>query len=144
MAAHLTLVAVATLVYMTVPAARTALWALIGLAGVGAVLVGVRLHRPAHLWPWWALAAGLLTFIAGDTYYNAMEEYFDASNPFPSPADACYLVTYPLFAAGLYGLIRYRSPGHDLPSRSTRSSSPRGSPCPCGCTWCSRSPRSRA
>ncbi|MET7687699.1 aminotransferase class I/II-fold pyridoxal phosphate-dependent enzyme [Streptomyces sp. NPDC005483] len=116
MAAHLALVALATLVYMTVPAARTPLWAVIGLAGVGAVLVGIRLHRPAHRWPWWALAAGLLTFITGDTYYNVVEEYFNASNPFPSPADACYLATYPLFAAGLYGLIHYRWAGHDLPS----------------------------
>ncbi|WP_030325698.1 aminotransferase class I/II-fold pyridoxal phosphate-dependent enzyme [Streptomyces sp. NRRL B-3229] len=116
MAAHVAVVAVATLVYMTVPAALSPLWAVIGLAGVGAVLVGVRLHRPAHRWPWWTLAAGLLTFIAGDTYYNVMEQYFHVSNPFPSPSDALYLTTYPLFAIGLSGLIRYRWAGHDLPS----------------------------
>ncbi|MFF7952824.1 aminotransferase class I/II-fold pyridoxal phosphate-dependent enzyme [Streptomyces griseorubiginosus] len=116
MAVHVAVVAVATLVYMTVPVALSPLWAVIGLAGVGAVLVGVRLHRPAHRWPWWTLAAGLLTFIAGDTYYNVMEQYFHASNPFPSPSDALYLTTYPLFAIGLSGLIRYRWAGHDLPS----------------------------
>jgi hypothetical protein len=55
MAAHVFLVAVATPLYMTVPAARTPVWAVIGLAGVSAVLVGIRLHRPAHRWPWWAL-----------------------------------------------------------------------------------------
>ncbi|MEV0173665.1 aminotransferase class I/II-fold pyridoxal phosphate-dependent enzyme [Streptomyces sp. NPDC050803] len=115
-AALLTLVAVATVVYLTVPAARTPVWAVIGLLGVAAVLAGTRLHRPAHRWPWWVLAAGLLTFVAGDTYYNVMEEYFHASNPFPSPADACYLATYPLFAVGLSGLVRYRWAGHDLPS----------------------------
>ncbi|QWB27835.1 MULTISPECIES: aminotransferase class I/II-fold pyridoxal phosphate-dependent enzyme [Streptomyces] len=114
--AYIALVAVATLVYLTVPAARPALWAAIGLAGVTAVLTGTRLHRPAHRWPWWALAGGLLTFIAGDTYYNVMEEYFDASNPFPSPADACYLATYPLFAIGLSGLVRHRWADRDLPS----------------------------
>ncbi|MGC0335746.1 diguanylate cyclase (GGDEF)-like protein/PAS domain S-box-containing protein [Streptomyces sp. SLBN-8D4] len=116
MAVHVTLVAVATVVYMTVPGARTPVWAVIGLTGVCAVLVGIRLYRPAHRWPWWALAAGLLTFITGDTYYNVMEEYFAASNPFPSPADAFYLATYPLFATGLYGLIRYRWAANDLPS----------------------------
>lgn len=116
MVIHVGLVAVATLVYMTVPAALSPVWAVIGLAGVGAVLVGIRLNRPAHRWPWWTLAAGLLTFIAGDTYYNVMEEYFHASNPFPSPSDALYLTTYPLFAIGLSGLIRYRWAGHDLPS----------------------------
>ncbi|WP_406376682.1 aminotransferase class I/II-fold pyridoxal phosphate-dependent enzyme [Streptomyces sp. NBC_00647] len=101
---------------MTVPATRPPLWALIGLGGFAAVLTGVHVHRPAHRWPWWLLAAGLLAFSAGDTSYNVMEAYFNFSNPFPSPADACYLVVYPLFAAGLYGLVRYRWPGHDLPS----------------------------
>lgn len=116
MAAYIAAVAVATLVYLTVPSARTPLWAVIGLSGVATVLTGSRLHRPAHRWPWWVLAAGLLTFTAGDTYYNVMEDYFGASNPFPSPADACYLATYPLFAIGLSGLVRYRWSGHDLPS----------------------------
>jgi diguanylate cyclase (GGDEF)-like protein/PAS domain S-box-containing protein len=116
MAAHIALAAVATVVYMTVPAARTPLWAVIGLAGAAAMLAGVRLHRPAHPWPWWVLAAGLVAFVAGDTYYNVLEEYFHASNPFPSPADACYLVTYPLFAIGLSGLVRHRWAGRDPPS----------------------------
>ncbi|MDQ1013891.1 aminotransferase class I/II-fold pyridoxal phosphate-dependent enzyme [Streptomyces afghaniensis] len=116
MAAQIALVTVATIVYMTVPAAGPALWAVIGLAGVLAVVTGIRVHRPAHQWPWWFLAGGLLTFITGDTYYNVMEEYFHASNPFPSPADACYLATYPLFAIGLSGLVRHRWADRDLPS----------------------------
>ncbi|MET7697852.1 aminotransferase class I/II-fold pyridoxal phosphate-dependent enzyme [Streptomyces sp. NPDC005485] len=101
---------------MTVPTARAPLWAVIGLSGVLALSTGVVLHRPAHTWPWWLLAGGLLTFAAGDTYYNVMEQYFNAANPFPSPADALYLSTYPLLAAGLFGLIRYRWVGRDLPS----------------------------
>lgn len=116
MAAHVALVATATVVYLTVPAARAPLWAVIGLAGAVAVLTGVRLHRPAHRWPWWVLAAGLVTFVSGDTYDNVMEAYFHASTPFPSPADACYLVAYPLFALGLSGLVRYRWAGRDLPN----------------------------
>ncbi|MFI8228875.1 aminotransferase class I/II-fold pyridoxal phosphate-dependent enzyme [Streptomyces sp. NPDC085900] len=116
MVAHAASVAAATTLYLTVPAARAPAWAIIGVAGVVAVLTGVHVNRPAHRWPWWLLAAGLLTFIAGDTYYNVVEEYFHASNPFPSPADACYLATYPLFAAGLSGLVRYRWAGRDLPS----------------------------
>ncbi len=116
MAAHVALVGAITGLYMTVPDLLTPLWAVIGLAGAAAVLTGVHLHRPAHRWPWWVLAAGLLAFAAGDTYYNVQEAYFAASNPFPSPADACYLAVYPLFAAGLFGLVRYRWVGHDLPS----------------------------
>lgn len=116
MAAHIALVAAATAVYLTVPAARAPVWAVIGLSGTAAVLIGSQVNRPAHRWPWWVLAAALLTFIAGDTYYNVVEEYFHASNPFPSPSDALYLSTYPLFAVGLSGLVRYRWAGHDLPS----------------------------
>jgi len=58
MAAHVALVVVATVVYMTVPATRTPLWAVIGLAGAAALVTGVRLHRPAHRRPWWVPAAG--------------------------------------------------------------------------------------
>ncbi|WP_373432167.1 putative bifunctional diguanylate cyclase/phosphodiesterase [Streptomyces afghaniensis] len=116
MAVHLTLVGILTVLYMSLPSLRTPLWALIGLAGVTAVLVGVRVHRPTHPRPWLVLAAGLLAFVAGDTYYNAQEEYFSASNPFPSPADACYLLVYPLLAVGLSGLVRYRWTVRDLPS----------------------------
>ncbi|NLU66144.1 aminotransferase class I/II-fold pyridoxal phosphate-dependent enzyme [Streptomyces sp. HNM0574] len=115
MAAYLALSAAVTCLYMTLPALRAPLWALLGLGGAAAVVTGVRLHRPAHRWPWWALAGGLLTFAAGDTYYNVLETYFAASNPFPSLSDALYLSTYLLFAAGLFGLSRYRWVGRDLP-----------------------------
>lgn len=115
-AVYIVLVGVVAGLYLSIPETRTPLWAVIGLSGVAAVLTGAHIHRPAHRWPWWALAGGLLTFIAGDTYYNVLEEYFHASNPFPSPADACQLATYPLFAAGLFGLVRYRWPDRDLPS----------------------------
>ncbi|MGE6734339.1 aminotransferase class I/II-fold pyridoxal phosphate-dependent enzyme, partial [Streptomyces sp. NPDC059900] len=116
MAAYVAVIAALTAVYMTIPGLRAPLWALIGLGGVAAIVVGVRVHRPAHRWPWWVLAAGLFSFAAGDTYYNVVEEYFQAENPFPSPADAFYLAVYPLLAAGLFGLVRYRWAGRDLPS----------------------------
>ncbi|MGW7055950.1 putative bifunctional diguanylate cyclase/phosphodiesterase [Streptomyces sp. NPDC054887] len=62
------------------------------------------------------LAAALLTFAAGDTYYKVLEKYFYASQPFSAPAEACYLATYLLIAAGLLGFVRYRLVGRDLPS----------------------------
>ncbi|MEU2149483.1 hypothetical protein ABZ741_34955, partial [Streptomyces globisporus] len=94
------IVAALTSGYLMWPAAHAPLWAMIGVAGVVAILVGVRVNRPDCRWPWWVLAAALLLFATGDTFYNVTEAYFSASNPFPSPADAFYLMTYPLFTVG--------------------------------------------
>ncbi|MET7619749.1 aminotransferase class I/II-fold pyridoxal phosphate-dependent enzyme [Streptomyces sp. NPDC005408] len=116
MAVYLLCVIPPTVVYLTVPSWHTAAWAVIGLGGVAAILVGVHLHRPAQRWPWLLLAAANLTFTAGDTTYNILEAAFNQQNPFPSLADVFYLATYPLFAAGIFGFIRYRCDSRDLAS----------------------------
>ncbi|WP_348771304.1 aminotransferase class I/II-fold pyridoxal phosphate-dependent enzyme [Streptomyces sp. RKND-216] len=103
-----------TVAYLLFPARHTSLWAAIGLLGVAAMLVGVRRNRPAPAWPWAILAAASLAFTAGDTTYNLLENLFNQPNPFPSPADVFYLLTYPLYAVGLYAFTRYRRPGRDL------------------------------
>ncbi len=103
-----------SVVYLTVPSAHVVAWALVGLLGVGAVLLGVRIHRPARVWPWLLLAAANLTFTSGDTAYNLIQLITHEDNPFPSVADVFYLATYPLFALGIYGFIRYRCKGRDL------------------------------
>ncbi|MFF8289418.1 aminotransferase class I/II-fold pyridoxal phosphate-dependent enzyme [Streptomyces sp. NPDC016309] len=105
-----------TVVYLTVPDRHTSMWAVIGTAGVVAILIGVRLHRPARRWPWLMLAAANLTFTAGDTTYNILESAFGQTNPFPSLADVFYLLAYPLFAAGFFGFIRYRTASRDIAS----------------------------
>ncbi|GAA2425800.1 hypothetical protein GCM10010255_79920 [Streptomyces coeruleofuscus] len=48
MAAHIALVTVAIVVYMTVPVAAPAPWAVIGLSGVVAVVTGIGVHRPTQ------------------------------------------------------------------------------------------------
>ncbi|MFG2837759.1 aminotransferase class I/II-fold pyridoxal phosphate-dependent enzyme [Streptomyces zaomyceticus] len=111
---YLLVVALLTVAYLEFPARHTVLWALIGLGGVVAILVGVHLHRPSRRWPWLVLAAANLAFVGGDTAYNALEAFFGQTRPFPSVADALYLATYPLFAVGLFGFIRYRAVGRDL------------------------------
>ncbi|MFE5759535.1 EAL domain-containing protein [Streptomyces massasporeus] len=114
-ALHVSLVALLTVAYVAVPALRTPSWALIGLAGVAAVLAGTRIHRPPRSRPWLLLAAGLLAFTAGGTLSRAQEASSSGPAPFPSPADAWYLAVYPLLALGLSGLLRYRWTGRDLP-----------------------------
>ncbi|MFD3662604.1 aminotransferase class I/II-fold pyridoxal phosphate-dependent enzyme [Streptomyces sp. NPDC058659] len=111
---YLVVVTLLTIAYLQFPARHTTLWALIGLGGVVAILVGVHLHRPVRRWPWLVLAAANFAFVAGDTAYNVLEGFFGQTRPFPSVADALYLATYPLFAIGLFGFIRYRAAGRDL------------------------------
>ena len=102
-------VAVATTCYLLFPTWHTGTWATIGFTSVAAILLGVHLHRPSQRLPWYLLAAANFAFTSGDTAYNVLKSVTGVANPFPSIADAFYLVTYPLFAAGLLLFIRRRS-----------------------------------
>ncbi|WP_033318252.1 aminotransferase class I/II-fold pyridoxal phosphate-dependent enzyme [Streptomyces yerevanensis] len=113
MIAYVLCVILPTVVYLTVPSSHTTSWALIGLGSVAAILVGVHRNRPTHRWPWLLLAAANLTFTAGDTTYNTLEAVFNEENPFPSLADVFYLSTYPVLAAGIFGIIHFRFPARD-------------------------------
>ena len=103
-----------TAAFYTVPQVMsTFTWAAIGLSGAAAVLLGIRLHRPARRLPWLLLSGVLVSFTAGDTTYNILTDYLGRDNPFPSLADAFYLAVYPMLAAALLILIRARSGGND-------------------------------
>ncbi|OXS33486.1 EAL domain-containing protein [Streptomyces sp. XY006] len=115
MGAHLAAVGVLAAVALSDPVLRTPLWAVIALTGAAAVVVGVRVHRPAHRRPWLLLAAGMPVLAAGETYSHAREMHFPASGAFPSPADVCSSVAYLLFGVGLWGLAHYRWRARDLP-----------------------------
>ena len=60
------------------------------------------------------VAAALAAFVTGDIAYDALTEILHYRDPFPSVADAFYMATYPLFACGLLGLLRARSPERKL------------------------------
>jgi hypothetical protein len=139
--------------YFALPSARIVLWAALGVSAAAATVVGVRWHRPSTSLAWWLLAAGELTFVAGDVV-NDLLRRGGGEVLFPSLADLAYLATYPLLVAGLLLLIRRRSAGRDLASMLdavaittaarmlswlfliTPTSATRSSPC------CSGSPRS--
>jgi diguanylate cyclase (GGDEF)-like protein/PAS domain S-box-containing protein len=88
---------------------------LLGLAPVVAVLVGVRLHRPAARAPWRWFAAGLLLFWLGDLYTIGYPRVLGREVPFPSIGDAAYVGVYPALMAGLLLLVRRRNPETDRP-----------------------------
>ena len=95
---------------------RSVLYLSLGVAGVTAVVVGIRRNRPASSAAWRLIGAGLGVFLLGDVafyYYKLVE---GVERPFPSVADAFFLASYPLLVAGLLTLIRRRSPGGDRAS----------------------------
>ena len=98
--------------YLLQPA-RIWLWPAIAVSAVVATVAGVSSHRPARLLPWYLLAASELCFAAGDTSYRVLTHWYGEHNPYPSVADLCYLMTYPLFTGGLFLLIRGRAVRRD-------------------------------
>ncbi len=86
---------------------------LIGLSSPVAIIIGIRLHRPAAALAWWLFAAGQFLFFAGDLYTYSYPKLLGADVPFPSLGDALYLMVYPVLMAGLIVLVRHRNPGGD-------------------------------
>ena len=99
--------------YYGLPSLRVEMWGLIGLSGVVAIVAGVVLNRPARKAPWLLLAAANLSFTAGQVSFLVLTQMMAANVPFPSFADVLYLVTYPLYAAGLLIFIWWRTPDRD-------------------------------
>jgi len=87
----------------------------VGLSGVVGILIGIAYHRPAHSLPWYLLAAANLSFTAGELAQIIIIQYLHESL-FPSVADAFYLATYGLYAAGLLGFVRWRTARRDRAS----------------------------
>jgi diguanylate cyclase (GGDEF)-like protein len=106
---------VAVALYLLLPLEglwSSAVYDLVGLSSVAAILVAVHRHRPARPLIWWCFAAGQLLFVVGDVLYAVIDTVLHQS-PFPSVADAFYLGGYPVLAVGLLVLIRGRISGRD-------------------------------
>jgi diguanylate cyclase (GGDEF)-like protein/PAS domain S-box-containing protein len=86
---------------------------LLGLSGVVAIVVGIRMNRPRAAMAWWLFAAGQFLFFAGDVYTYGYRKVFGVDVPFPSIGDAFYLAVYPLLIAGVVVLVRHRNPRRD-------------------------------
>jgi len=91
---------------------RPVTWALISLSGVGAIVAGVIMNRPARKVPWLLLAAALAGFAAGQLSFLVAAK-LRVVLPFPSFADVLYLSEYLLAAAGLLIFIYWRTPDGD-------------------------------
>ncbi len=93
---------------------HTFLWGILGLGATAAVIVGTVKNRPRYKLPWILIAMALGSFISGDITFDILTKYLHEANPFPSLADAFYLVTVPLLAAGQFLLVRARRKEPDI------------------------------
>src|SRR4029079_6100722 len=85
---------------------QSAVYDACGLAMVGLSFLGIRIHRPSGWLPWLILIAGQLAFVIGDIIWTVYQA--NGEDPFPSIADAFYIVGYPILALGLAIAIRRR------------------------------------
>ena len=81
-----------------------------------AMVIAVRMWKPAVRWPWYLFALGTVLFVAGDVITYNYERFFHTELPFPSVGDVSYLAVYPALIAGLLWLVRRRNPGRDRES----------------------------
>jgi diguanylate cyclase (GGDEF)-like protein/PAS domain S-box-containing protein len=107
---YLLISAAAIACFELVPFGQMLWWAVLSLASVAAVAVGVALHRPRPAAPWLLLGSALLVEAVGDLVYQALGGSVGGTGPFPSAADAIYLAVYPLSVFALLGFVRRDSP----------------------------------
>ncbi|WP_436519552.1 putative bifunctional diguanylate cyclase/phosphodiesterase [Actinoplanes sp. HUAS TT8] len=98
--------------YYAFPDAHLYTWALLGYSSAVAVLVGVRLYRPAQRLPWYLTSAALAFFTTGDSWYNLILA-IGRQPGFPGLADLFYLLVYPLITGAFLLFIRARSGSGD-------------------------------
>ncbi|MCW2824624.1 MAG: hypothetical protein JWQ91_1541 [Aeromicrobium sp.] len=101
-------VLVATYAVLPDGPARTTLYLIVGLSCVAAIVVGVRVNRPAARAPWLWMAAGQACWVAGDRLFD------ESTTSVVATSDLAYLAAYPLLAIGIADLIRRRDGGADL------------------------------
>ncbi|MFE6050737.1 putative bifunctional diguanylate cyclase/phosphodiesterase [Kitasatospora sp. NPDC056446] len=113
MAGYLLWMVLFTGIYYANPGQRIIWWTGIGLGGVAAIVLGVRLNRPAHARFWYVLALANLSFTTGEVVQAVQLDILHLANPFPSVADGFYLAEYVLYAVGVLGFIRWRTARQD-------------------------------
>ena len=87
---------------------QDAVYNLISLSVVVAILIGVRRYRPRSPAAWYLMAAGQCLWAIADAIFSWQIDVLE-KDVFPSIADVFYLAGYPTFAVGLALLVRGRN-----------------------------------
>lgn len=96
--------ALAITAYFLLPpgAGQDAVYTVVGVGSTGCLLWGVASNRPAERLGWYLIAAANLCFITGDGILDFYDVALHTAAPFPSIADALYLLGYPFLFAGVF------------------------------------------
>jgi hypothetical protein len=86
------------------------LFNLISGSSAVAILIGIRIYRPADPWPWRWFAIGQALFFLGDVYTYSYPILIGHEVPFPSAGDVFYLLVYPALMTGVLLAVRRRNP----------------------------------
>ncbi len=81
----------------------------VGIMSVVVVVWVVQKRRPTHSRAWYWLVAGAGLFLLGNLVHSAYSAAASEPNPFPSPADAFYVLGYVCLIAGEVLMVRRRS-----------------------------------
>ncbi len=107
----------ALLVFLFAPGMRQGwFFNIIAVSSPIAILLAVRMWKPAVRWPWYLFALGQTFFVAGDVITYNYDKFFGTDLPFPSIGDVLYLSVYPPLIVGILLIISKRSPGRDRES----------------------------
>ncbi|MBT0768229.1 GGDEF domain-containing protein [Kineosporia sp. J2-2] len=106
---HLAVGVVLSLVCVLLPVGlgRDTLYTAVTFGCIAMMVVGVRRHRPPSPAGWWLVTAGVVVWATADLMWAVFTWILHIS-PFPSPADALYLASYVLIAAGFWCFVRAR------------------------------------
>ncbi|MCB0995141.1 MAG: EAL domain-containing protein [Acidimicrobiales bacterium] len=96
-----------TFVILPTTLATDVLYLLAPASATGAIVWGLRRHRPHRRTPWVALAIGLGAMLVGELVWLVLDQL--GRDPFPSIADPIFLSAYPAFAVAVVVFVRDRS-----------------------------------
>ena len=96
------------------PAVQDVMYPLTGLFAGLAILFGIRRNRPESKSAWVLFATGLFLWTIGDSIWSCYELVLHEVAPWPSAADAIYLVGTSFLVLGLIRMLRQRFPGGDI------------------------------
>ena len=86
---------------------QDAVYDLLSVSVIVAILVGVRRYQPRTGKAWYLMVAGQSSWVVADTSFNWQQDVLH-TEAFPTISDAFYLLGYPLLTAGLLLLVRNR------------------------------------